>query len=331
MEQRILGAQGLVVSAQGLGCMGMSDFYGQRDEAEAIATIHRALELGVTLLDTADMYGPFTNEELVGRAIKGKRKDVVVATKFGIVRTNDPNYRGVCGRPDYVRSACDASLKRLGVDHIDVYYQHRVDPKVSIEETVGAMAELVVAGKVRFLGLSEAAPLTIRRAHAVHPISVLQSEYSLWSRDPEDEVLPTLRELGIGLVAYSPLGRGFLTGQITRFEDFDADDYRRLSPRFQGDNFAKNLYLVEHIKAIAAHKGVTAGQLALAWVMARGDDIVPIPGTKRRKYVEENVAAGAVAISPTEMAEIDRALPKGAAAGDRYPAAMMALLKHQDA
>ncbi|GFE61040.1 aldo/keto reductase [Geobacter sp. AOG2] len=326
MEQRTLGTQGLVVSAQGLGCMGMSDFYGQRDEAEAIATIHRALELGVTLLDTADMYGPFTNEELVGRAIKGIRKDVVVATKFGIVRTEDPNYRGVCGRPDYVRSACDASLKRLGLDHIDLYYQHRVDPEVPIEETVGAMAELVTAGKVRFLGLSEAGPLTIRRAHAVHPISVLQSEYSLWSRDPEDGVLPTLRELGIGFVAYSPLGRGFLTGQITRFEDFDADDYRRLSPRFQGENFDKNLHLVEHIKVIAARKGVTAGQLALAWVMAQGSDIVPIPGTKRRKYLEENVAAGTVAISEAEAAEIEAILPRGAVAGERYPAAMMAIL-----
>jgi aryl-alcohol dehydrogenase-like predicted oxidoreductase len=326
MEQRRLGTQGLIVSAQGLGCMGMSDFYGQRDEAEAVATIHRALDLGVNLLDTSDMYGPFTNEELVGRAIKGKRNDVVVATKFGIVRTSDPNYRGICGRPDYVRSACDASLKRLGVDHIDLYYQHRVDPEVPIEDTVGAMADLVAAGKVRFLGLSEAGTATIRRAHAVHPISALQSEYSLWSRDPEDEVLPALRESGIGLVAYSPLGRGFLTGQITRFEDFDADDYRRLSPRFQGDNFARNLHLVEHIKAIAERKGVTAGQLALAWVMARGNDIVPIPGTKRRKYLEENVAAAAVAISTAEMAEIDRALPKGAAAGERYPAAMMAIL-----
>jgi len=326
MEQRRLGTQGLIVSAQGLGCMGMSDFYGQRDEAEAVATIHRALDLGVNLLDTSDMYGPFTNEELVGRAIKGKRNDVVVATKFGIVRTSDPNYRGICGRPDYVRSACDASLKRLGVDHIDLYYQHRVDPEVPIEDTVGAMADLVAAGKVRFLGLSEAGTATIRRAHAVHPISALQSEYSLWSRDPEDEVLPALRESGIGLVAYSPLGRGFLTGQITRFEDFDADDYRRLSPRFQGDNFARNLHLVERIKAIAERKGVTAGQLALAWVMARGNDIVPIPGTKRRKYLEENVAAAAVAISTAEMAEIDRALPKGAAAGERYPAAMMAIL-----
>jgi aryl-alcohol dehydrogenase-like predicted oxidoreductase len=331
MEQRKLGTQGLVVSAQGLGCMGMSDFYGHRDEAESIATIHRALELGVTLLDTADMYGPFTNEELVGRAIKGKRKDVVVATKFGIVRTSDPNYRGVCGRPDYVRSACDASLKRLGMDHIDLYYQHRVDPEVPIEETVGAMAELVTAGKVRYIGLSEAGAHTIRRAHAEHPISVLQSEYSLWSRDPEDEVLPTLRELGIGLVAYSPLGRGFLTGQITRFEDFDADDYRRLSPRFQGENFTKNLQLVERVRAIAEGKGVTPGQLALAWVMARGDDIVPIPGTKRRTYLEENVAAGAVAIGTAEMAEIDNALPKGTASGERYPEAMMALLKRQDA
>ncbi|KAB0666670.1 aldo/keto reductase [Oryzomonas japonica] len=326
MEQRTLGTQGLVVSAQGLGCMGMSDFYGQRDEAEAIATIHRAMELGVTLLDTSDMYGPFTNEELVGRAIKGKRKAVVVATKFGIVRTEDPNYRGVCGRPDYVRSACDASLKRLDVDHIDLYYQHRVDPEVPIEETVGAMGDLVTAGKVRFLGLSEAGPLTIRRAHAEHPVSVLQGEYSLWSRDPEDEVLPTLRELGIGLVAYSPLGRGFLTGQITRFEDFDADDYRRLSPRFQGENFDKNLHLVEQIKDIAARKGCTPGQLALAWVMAQGNDIVPIPGTKRRKYLEENVAAAAVTISAAEMAEIDRVLPKGAAAGERYPAAMMAII-----
>ncbi|KAB0669803.1 aldo/keto reductase [Oryzomonas sagensis] len=326
MEQRTLGTQGLVVSAQGLGCMGMSDFYGRRDEAEAIATIHRALELGVTMLDTSDMYGPFTNEELVGRAIKGKRKAVVVATKFGIVRTADPNYRGVCGRPDYVRSACDASLKRLDIDHIDLYYQHRVDPEVPIEETVGAMGDLVTAGKVRFLGLSEAGPLTIRRAHAEHPVSVLQGEYSLWSRDPEDELLPTLRELGIGLVAYSPLGRGFLTGQITRFEDFDADDYRRLSPRFQGENFGRNLHLVEQIKAIAARKGCTPGQLALAWVLAQGNDIVPIPGTKRRKYLEENVAAATVAISTAEMAEIDRVLPKGAAAGERYPAAMMAII-----
>jgi len=321
MEQRKLGTQGLVVSAQGLGCMGMSDFYGQRNEVESIATIHRALELGVTLLDTADMYGPFTNEKLLGTAIKGKRNKVIIATKFGIVRTADPDYRGVCGRPEYVRSSCDASLLRLGLDHIDLYYQHRVDPDVAIEETVGAMADLVTAGKVRFIGLSEAGVQTIRRAHAVHPITALQTEYSLWSRDPEDEVLPTLRELGIGFVAYSPLGRGFLTGQITSPDDFAPDDYRRLSPRFQGENFAKNLELVERIKAIAQRKGITAGQLALAWVMAQGDDIVPIPGTKRRKYLEENVTAVQVEISVDELAEIAEALPRGAASGERYPAA----------
>ncbi len=323
MEQRKLGTQGLVVSAQGLGCMGMSDFYGERNEVESVATIHRALELGVTLLDTADMYGPFTNEELVGKAIKGKRKKVIVATKFGIVRTSDPNYRGVCGRPEYVRSACDASLMRLKSDHIDLYYQHRVDPDVPIEETVGAMADLVTAGKVRFIGLSEAGVQTIRRAHAVHPITALQSEYSLWSRDPEDEVLPALRELGIGFVAYSPLGRGFLTGQLKSPDDFAADDYRRLSPRFQGENFTKNLELVERVKAIAERKGITPGQLALAWVLAQGDDIVPIPGTKRRNYLEENIAAVKVAISEAEKAEIAEALPKGAASGERYPAAMM--------
>jgi len=323
MEQRKLGTQGLFVSAQGLGCMGMSDFYGQRNETESVATIHRALELGVTLLDTADMYGPFTNEKLVGMAIKGKRKNVIVATKFGIVRTSDPNYRGVCGRPEYVRSACDASLMRLGLDHIDLYYQHRVDPDVQIEETVGAMADLVTAGKVRFIGLSEAGAETIRRAHTVHPITALQSEYSLWSRDPEDEVLPTLRELGIGFVAYSPLGRGFLTGQFKSPDDFEAGDYRRLSPRFQGDNFAKNLELVERIKVIAERKGVTAGQLALAWVLAQGDDIVPIPGTKRRKYLEENTAAVQIVIGEAEMAEIAEALPKGAAVGERYPVSMM--------
>jgi aryl-alcohol dehydrogenase-like predicted oxidoreductase len=323
MEQRKLGTQGLVVSAQGLGCMGMSDFYGERNEVESVATIHRALELGVTLLDTADMYGPFTNEELVGKAIKGKRKKVIVATKFGIVRTSDPNYRGVCGRPEYVRSACDASLMRLKSDHIDLYYQHRVDPDVPIEETVGAMADLVTAGKVRFIGLSEAGVQTIRRAHAVHPITALQSEYSLWSRDPEDEVLPALRELGIGFVAYSPLGRGFLTGQLKSPDDFAADDYRRLSPRFQGENFTKNLELVERVRAIAERKGITPGQLALAWVLAQGDDIVPIPGTKRRNYLEENIAAGAVVISEAEKAEIAEALPKGAASGERYPASMM--------
>jgi len=323
MEQRKLGTQGLVVSAQGLGCMGMSDFYGQRNEIESIATIHRALELGVTLLDTADMYGPFTNEKLVGAAIRGKCNKVIIATKFGIVRTGDPNYRGVCGRPEYVRSACDASLLRLGLDHIDLYYQHRVDPDVPIEETVGAMSDLVTAGKVRFIGLSEAGVQTIRRAHAVHPITALQSEYSLWSRDPEHELLPALRELGIGFVAYSPLGRGFLTGQINSPDDFAPDDYRRLSPRFQGDNFTKNLKLVERIKAIAERKGITAGQLALAWVMAQGDDIVPIPGTKHRKFLEENMVAVQVVISETELAEIAEALPMGSASGERYPTSMM--------
>lgn len=327
MEQRILGTQGLTVSAQGLGCMGMSDFYGDRDETEAINTIHGALELGVTLLDTADAYGPFTNEELVGRTVRGKRDQVIIATKFGIQRSADPAFRGICGRPEYVRSACDGSLKRLGTDHIDLYYQHRVDSDVPIEETVGAMADLVKAGKVRFIGLSEAGPVTIRRAHSVHPISAVQSEYSLWSRDQEDDVLPVLRELGIGFVAYSPLGRGFLTGQITRFEDFVEDDYRRTSPRFQGENFAKNLELVERVKAIAAAKGITAGQIALAWVLAQGEDIVAIPGTKRRKFLEENVAATDVVLSADELAAIEKELPRGAAAGERYPAAMMGLLK----
>ncbi len=333
MKTRILGSQGLSVSAQGLGCMGMSDFYGERDEAESIATIHRAFDLGVDFLDTSDMYGPFTNEELVGKAIKGRRNQVVVATKFGIVRSSQPvpgggwaPILGINGRPAYVRSACDASLKRLGVDHIDLYYQHRVDVEVPIEETVGAMADLVTAGKVCYIGLSEAGVKTIRRAHAVHPITALQSEYSLWTRDPEDGVLPTLRELGIGLVAYSPLGRGFLTGQIKSFDDFAADDYRRNSPRFQGENFAKNLEVVERVTAIAERKGVTPGQLALAWVLAQGDDIVPIPGTKRRKYLEENIAAGALVISEAELAEIAALLPKGAAAGERYPASMMAFI-----
>jgi aryl-alcohol dehydrogenase-like predicted oxidoreductase len=333
MKQRKLGTEGMVVSAQGLGCMGMSDFYGHRDEAESISTIRRALDLGVNFLDTSDMYGPFTNEELIGKAIKGRRKEAVIATKFGIMRSNQPApgggwapITGISGRPEYVRSACDASLQRLGVDHIDLYYQHRVDVNVPIEETVGAMSDLVKAGKVLFIGLSEASTATIRRAHAVHPVTALQSEYSLWTRDPEDEVLPTLRELGIGFVAYSPLGRGFLTGQLKSPDDFDADDYRRNSPRFQGDNFAKNLQLVERIKAIAERKGITPGQLALAWVLAQGEDIVPIPGTKRRKYLEENIAAGAVVISGDESAEIAAALPKGVTAGERYPASMMAFI-----
>jgi aryl-alcohol dehydrogenase-like predicted oxidoreductase len=319
MDHRTLGTQGLTVSAEGLGCMGMSEFYGTADEAEATATIHHALELGIDFLDTADVYGPFTNERLVGEAIADRRDEVVLATKFGIVRDpNDPRARGVNGRPEYVMRACDASLKRLLVDHIDLYYQHRVDPDVPIEETVGAMAELVDAGKVRFLGLSEASPETIRRAHAVHPISALQSEYSLWSRDLEDEILPTVRELGIGLVAYSPLGRGFLTGQITSPEDFEPNDFRRSSPRFQGENFQRNLELVQRIREIAAEKDCAPGQLALAWVMAQGDDVVPIPGTKRRRYLEENIEATEVSLSAEDLSRIDEVAPAGAAAGDRY-------------
>jgi aryl-alcohol dehydrogenase-like predicted oxidoreductase len=319
MDQRALGSQGLTVSAQGLGCMGMSEFYGSTDEGEAVATIRHALELGVTLLDTADVYGPYTNEQLVGAAIADRRDEVVLATKFGLVRDpDDPASRGINGRPDYVARACDASLRRLSLDHIDLYYQHRVDPDVPIEETVGAMAELVDAGKVRFLGLSEASPETIRRAHDVHPITALQSEYSLWSRDPEDEVLPTLRELGIGLVAYSPLGRGFLTGQITSPDDLDDHDFRRSSPRFQGQNFARNLELLERVREIAREKDCTPGQLALAWVMAQGDDVVPIPGTKRRSYLEQNVEASELELTADELAAIDEAAPPGAAAGARY-------------
>lgn len=318
MKTRKLGNQGLVVSELGLGCMGMSEFYSGRDEQESISTLHRAIELGVTLLDTADMYGPFTNEQLVGRAIRDRRDQVILATKFGNVRTEDGGWGGVNGKPEYVRQCCDASLKRLGVDVIDLYYQHRVDPTVPIEDTIGAMAELVQQGKVRYLGMSEAAPATIRRAYAVHPITALQSEYSLWSRDPEDEVLPTVRELGIGFVAYSPLGRGFLSGAITKIEDLAEDDYRRNAPRFQGENFAKNLQLVDQVTAIAQEKGVTPSQLALAWLLAQGEDIVPIPGTKRRKYLEENVAATEISLSPEDLQRIEAVAPKGVTAGDRY-------------
>ncbi len=318
MQQRKLGNQGLTVSELGLGCMGMSEFYGKGDEAESIATIHRALELGLTFFDTADMYGRGANEELVGRAIAQHREQVVIATKFGIQRGEDNSFRGISGSPKYVRSACEASLKRLNTDYIDLYYQHRVDPKVPIEDTVGAMAELVQQGKVRYIGLSEASAATIRRAANVHPISALQSEYSLWSRDIEDEIIPTIQELGIGLVAYSPLGRGFLSGTVTRIDDLAPDDYRRNSPRFQGENFDKNLQLVKRVEGIANEKGVTPGQLALAWLLAKSNQIVPIPGTKRRTYLEENVATTKIELTTSQLQSLDAVAPKNSVMGDRY-------------
>jgi aryl-alcohol dehydrogenase-like predicted oxidoreductase len=319
VDQRNLGSEGLVVSELGLGCMGMSEFYGTGDQEESIATIHRAIELGITFLDTADMYGPFTNERLVGKAIADRRDEVVLATKFGNVRGEDGSFRGVSGTPDYVREACDASLSRLGVDHIDLYYQHRVDPETPIEETVGAMKELVEAGKVRYLGLSEAGSGTIRKAHAVHPISALQSEYSLFTRDVEDEILPTVRELGIGFVPYSPLGRGFLTGRWRRIEDMPENDTRSARfPRFAEENFQKNVELADRVREVAEGKGITPGQLALAWLLAQGDDIVPIPGTKRRDYLEENAGAASVRFTEEDLARIEEAMPRGSAAGERY-------------
>jgi aryl-alcohol dehydrogenase-like predicted oxidoreductase len=323
LKTRTLG-KSFTVSSIGLGCMGMSEFYGSHDDTASIATIHRALDLGCNFLDTADMYGPFRNEELVGRAIRGRRDEVVLATKFGNMRGDDGAFLGISGKPDYLRQACDASLRRLGVDHIDLYYQHRVDRTTPIEDTVGAMAELVRAGKVRYLGLSEAAPETIRRAHAVHPITALQTEYSLWSRDAEDEILPTVRELGIGFVAYSPIGRGFLSGRFKTIDDLEPTDYRRLSPRFQGENFARNLDLVRRIEEIARAKGITPAQLAIAWILSRGNDIVPIPGSRSIGHMEENIAAAELDLTPEDLARIDEVAPKGVASGERYPSASMA-------
>ncbi|MDB6444461.1 Predicted oxidoreductase [Pseudomonas sp. NFACC32-1] len=329
MKTRQLGQQGPFVSAIGLGCMGMSDFYTTGvDEPEAIATLHRALELGVTLFDTADMYGPYTNEELLGRALRGKREGICLASKFGLVRSDDPHARGVNGRPEYVRQSVEGSLRRLGTDYLDLYYQHRIDPQVPVEETVGAMAELVRAGKVRHIGICEASAETIRRAHGVHPLAAVQSEYSLWSRDPQhNDVLETCRRLGIAFVAYSPLGRGFLTGELKSPDDFAADDYRRFSPRFQADNFNRNLALVDRVKSMAASKGISASQLALAWVLAQGEHVIPIPGTKQRKYLESNVAAAAVALSAAELGQLDEIFgAEGVVAGERYGAQTMSLL-----